>query len=42
VITSIVMDSTAIGPQSLLSRRSNIATDTVLVLAVKRRIVAES
>ena len=36
------MDSTAIGPQSLLSRRSNIVTEIVLVCAVKSRIVAES
>src|SRR5450631_1897672 len=42
VITSMVMDSTAMGPQSLLSRRSNIVTEIVLVRAVKRRIVAES
>ena len=36
------MDSTAIGPQSLLSRRSNIVTEIVLVCAVKSRIVADS
>ena len=36
------MESTAIGPQSLLSRRSNIVTEIVLVRAVKSRIVAES
>ena len=37
-----MIDSTAIGPQSLLSRRSNIVTEIVLVCAVKSRIVAES
>src|SRR5258706_3286117 len=42
VIASMVMDSTAIGPQSLLSRRSNMVTEIVLVRAVNRRMVAES
>ena len=42
VIRSIVMERTAIGPQSLLSRKSNIVTEIVLVGAVKSRIVAES
>ena len=42
VIASMVTESTAIGPQSLLSRRSNMVTETVLVRAVKSRIVAES
>src|SRR5439155_21525364 len=42
VITSIVIASTAIGPQSLLSRRSNMVTETVLVRAVNNRIVADS
>ena len=36
------MESTAIGPQSLLSRRSNMVTEIVLVRAVNSRIVAES
>ena len=38
----IVMERTAIGPQSLLSRKSNIVTEIVLVRAVNSRIVAES
>ena len=42
VISSMVIDSTAIGPQSLLSRRSNMVTEIVLVRAVNSRIVAES
>src|SRR5213078_515021 len=42
VVTSMVIESTAIGPQSLLSRRSNIVTETVLVRAVNSRIVADS
>src|SRR5215472_8519096 len=42
VIASIVTDRTEMGPQSLLSRRSNMVTETVLVRAVKSRIVAES
>ena len=42
VMASMVIDSTAIGPQSLLSRRSNIVTETVLVRAVNSRIVADS
>src|SRR5204863_826140 len=42
VINSMVMESTAIGPQSLLSRRSNMVTEIVLVRAVNSRIVAES
>ena len=41
-MTSIVIESTAIGPQSLLSRRSNIVTEIVLVFAVNSRIVADS
>src|SRR6185437_203104 len=42
VIASMLRARTAIGPQSLLSRRSNMVTDTVLVFAVKSRMVAES
>ena len=42
VINSMVMESTAIGPRSLLSRRSNMVTEIVLVRAVNSRIVAES
>ncbi len=42
VIASMVMESTAIGPQSLLSRKSNIVTEIVLVRAVNSRIVADS
>src|SRR6266513_5247675 len=38
----MVTDSTAIGPQSLLSRKSNIVTEIVFVRAVNSRIVAES
>ncbi len=38
----MVVDSTAMGPQSLLSRRSNIVTEIVLVRAVNNRIVADS
>src|SRR5262249_57903749 len=37
VMSSMVMESTAIGPQSLLSRKSNIVTETVLVRAVNSR-----
>jgi hypothetical protein len=42
VISSIVMDSTAMGPQALLSRKSNIVTEIVFVRAVNSRIVADS
>ena len=42
VISSMVIESTAIGPQSLLSRRSNMVTEIVLVRAVNSRMVAES
>ena len=42
MISSMVMESTAIGPQSLLSRRSNMVTEIVLVRAVNRRIVADN
>src|SRR5437867_480798 len=42
VISSMVMESTAMGPQSLLSRRSNMVTETVLVRAVKSSMVADS
>ena len=42
VISSMVIESTAIGPQSLLSRKSNMVTEIVLVRAVNNRIVADN